>query len=220
MGAVMRHIVTRNIFGPTDPLPGNSWFDRRVDIFGSVADASVRPATAADAGAMGEAQLRSWRATFEDKISAETFTQLDANALSVSWRNAVTRAPSPAHRVFVACAGPAVVGFAAAAPAHFKQDSAQTDSVEIVALIVDPPHQRAGHGSRLLAACIDMSADESPTYVTTWILDGDEAREKFFREAGLEPDGTSRRLTIGVTEVPERRWSAALSEDGALPVSG
>lgn len=191
-----------------------------MDIFGSVADASVRPATAADASAMGEAQLRSWRATFENKLSAETFTQLDANALAVSWRNAVTRPPSAAHRVFVACAGPAVIGFAAAAPAHFQQDSAQTDSVEIVALIVDPTHQRAGHGSRLLAACVDMSADESPKFVTTWILEGDEARENFFREAGLEPDGTSRRLTIGVTEVPERRWSAALSGDGALPVSG
>lgn len=190
-----------------------------MDIFGSVADASVRPAAAADANAIGEAQLRSWRATFDGKFSAETFTQLDANALATSWRNAITRSPSPAHRVFVACAGPAVVGFAAAAPAHFEQDSAQTDSVEVVALIVDPPHQRAGHGSRLLAACVDTSAEESPKHITTWILEGDDAREKFFHEAGLRPDGISRRLTIGVTEVPERRWSATLGEDGALPTS-
>jgi len=191
-----------------------------VDIFGSVADASVRPATAADSGAMGEAQLRSWRDTFDDKISAEAFAQLDPDELAVSWRSAILRPPSAAHRVFVACAGPAVVGFAAAAPAHFQQDSAEPDSVEIVALIVDPPHQRAGHGSRLLAACVDMSAEESPRHITTWILDGDEARERFFRQAGLQPDGTARRLAMGATEVPERRWSATLSKDGDLPVSG
>jgi len=205
------------------PIPADcrgAWFDGCVDIFGSVADASVRPAAATDSGAMGEAQLRSWRATFADKISAETFSQMDADAFASSWRNAITRPPSAAHRVFVACAGPAVVGFAAAAPSHFHPDSAQADSVEIVALIVDPPHQRVGHGSRLLAACVDLSAEEGPKNITTWILDGDEAREKFFHEAGLRPDGTARRLTIGVTDVPERRWSATLSADGALPVSG
>jgi len=195
-------------------LGGQTWFDGRVDIFGSAADASVRPATAADSAAMGQAQLRSWRETFNDRLSSETFAQLDANALAVSWRNAITRPPSAAHRVFVACAGPAVVGFAAAAPAHFRADSGKPDSVEIVALIVDPPHQRAGHGSRLLAACTDMAAEESPEHVTTWILDGDSAREKFFHEAGLRVDGVSRRLTIGVTDVPERRWSAVLSADG------
>src|SRR5690625_7874960 len=116
---------------------------------------------------MGEAQLRSWRATFADKISAETFSQMDADAFASSWRNAITRPPSAAHRVFVACAGPAVVGFAAAAPAHFHPDSARADSVEIVALIVDPPRQRAGHGSRLLAACGARSAEQSPAHVTT-----------------------------------------------------
>src|SRR5690625_996681 len=123
---------------------------------------------------MGEAQLRSWRDTFDDKISAETFDQLDANGLAGSWRSAISRPPSAAHRVFVACAGPAVVGFAAAAPAHFQQDSAQPDAVEIVALIVDPPHQRVGHGSRLLDACVDLSAEEGTDHITTCILSGDE----------------------------------------------
>src|SRR5690625_7984643 len=96
---------------------------------------------------MGEAQLRSWRDTFDDKVSADTFSQLDPDELAVSWRSAISHPPSAAHRVFVACAGPTVVGFAAAAPAHFQQDSAQPDSVEIVALIVDPPHQQIGRAS-------------------------------------------------------------------------
>src|SRR5690625_5967797 len=86
------------------PIPADclgTWFDGGVDIFGSVADASVRPAAATDSGAMGEAQLRSWRATFADKFSAEAFTQIDADAFASSWRNAITRPPSEIGRAHV-----------------------------------------------------------------------------------------------------------------------
>ena len=44
----------------------------------------------------------------------------------------------------------------------------------------------------------------------TWILDGDDARERFFAGAGLGPSGRSRTLAAGEREVREQRWSAEL----------
>lgn len=191
-----------------------------VDIFGSIADASVRNAAPLDASAMGQAQVRSWRSTFEAAGFAPDLAALDPEQITSAWREAITDPPSSQHRVFVACAGPAVVGFAAVAPALFSPDSHEADAIEIIALIVDPPHQRAGHGSRLLAACVDMSADEAPTHITTWILDGDAAREQFFREAGLVPDGVARELEIGSAGVAERRWSAQLDSTAVGATAG
>lgn len=184
-----------------------------MDIFGSIADASVRNAAAVDASAIAQAQVRSWRSTFADSNFAQNLENLDADDFSAAWREAITAPPSAQHRVFVACAGPAVVGFAAVGPALFSPESNEVDAIEIVALIVDPPHQRAGHGSRLLAACVDMSANETPEHIVTWILDGDTAREQFFREAGLTPDGVARDLQMGSVYVPERRWSAQMSNE-------
>lgn len=191
-----------------------------MDLFGNVADTSVRPAHAADASALGEAQVRSWRETFKEHLSATNFEQiqdqLDADAFAAAWREAITHPPSPAHRVMAALAGPAVVGFAASVPAHFTTEETEPHALEIVALIVDPTHQKAGHGSRLLASCVDLSADEKPRYITTWILAGEKPRERFFHEAGLRADGTYRKLTIGDEELTERRWSAKLDEGGDI----
>jgi GNAT superfamily N-acetyltransferase len=98
-----------------------------------------------------------------------------------------------------------VVGVAASVP---TQDGA---GLEVTALEVDPEHQRAGHGSRLLTACVDLGREHGATEVTTWVLDGDDAREAFLAGSGLGPDGAVRTLAAGPDrEVVERRWAAEL----------
>ncbi|WP_225754107.1 GNAT family N-acetyltransferase [Actinotalea sp. Marseille-Q4924] len=179
-------------------------------LFRETADVSVRPATPGDEAAIARTQLRAWRSHHADVLGEAVLEQLDADAVQEQWAQAISAPPTREHRVLVACDGPHVVGFAASAPAE--------DGVEVVALEVDPDHQRGGHGSRLLAACVDLARETGADHVRTWVLDGDTAREEFLGAAGLGPDGSRRDLAsagpeedgTGPRSVGERRWAAEI----------
>jgi GNAT superfamily N-acetyltransferase len=172
-------------------------------LFSEHADVSVRPATAEDAAAITRVQLRAWRAGHAERLGAEVLEHVDVAAVRDAWAAAVAAPPSPAHRVLVACDGPRIVGFAASAPVG--------EGLEVLALEVDPDHQRVGHGSRLLTACVDLARADGATALQTWVLAGDEGREQFLRESGLAPDGTRRDLAVEPSRsVTEHRWTAEL----------
>ena len=177
-------------------------------LFREHADVSVRPSIAPDDAAIARVQLRAWRSAHTTLLGAEVLERLDVAAVREQWARAITTPPSPTHHVLVACDGARVVGFAASRPVEA--------GAEIAALEVDPDHQRGGHGSRLLAACVDLARESGAQHVQTWVLDGDDAREQFLRGAGLGPDGARRDLGIGAgpdggtQPVAERRWVAEI----------
>ncbi len=177
-------------------------------LFREQADVSVRPATPEDDAPIARVQLSAWRTHHADVLGAEVLESLDVLAIREQWSQAITAPPSRDHHVLVACEGARVIGLAASVPVP--------DGVEVVALEVDPDHQRGGHGSRLLAACVDLGRDAGAQLVRTWVLEGDTARAQFLSSAGLGPDGTRRELGLGTTPegltraVLEHRWSALL----------
>lgn len=179
-------------------------------LFRETADVSVRPATPGDEVPIARTQLRAWRAHHGDVLGEAVLDQLDAATVQEQWARSITAPPTGGHRVLVACDGPRVVGFVASAPVE--------GGVELVALEVDPDHQRGGHGSRLLAACVDLARESGAGHVRTWVLDGDAAREQFLSGAGLGPDGSRRELGPegpdpdgpGPRTVGERRWAAEI----------
>lgn len=172
---------------------------------GLTADLSVRPSLAEDAGHLGRIQVAAWRAALTGVLPAEVLDGLDAEEFASAWRSAITSPPSAKHRMLTACAGPEVVGFAALAPAPQSRETG-----EIVALEVDPAHVRAGHGSRLLAACTDILRATSASHVRAWAVEGDHARADFLADAGMEPLGIRRVLDVAGTRVSEDAWSAVL----------
>ena len=171
-------------------------------LFRDTADVSVRPAVPGDDAAITRIQLRAWRLSHARALGEEVLESLDAAAVREQWVRAVEAPPSPAHRVLVACDGPRVVGFAATAPT-------EDGDVEVLALEVDPDHQKGGHGSRLLAACVDLAREDGASSVSTWVLADDPAREQFLAGSGLGPDGAERPLEA-VGALVERRWVAQI----------
>ncbi len=173
-------------------------------LFHDAADVSVRPATNGDDAPITRVQLRAWRLSHTETLGAPALEQLDVAAVRERWTSAIEAPPSPGHRVLVACDGPFVVGFAATMP---------TDGgVELVSLEVDPDHQRGGHGSRLLAAAVDLARADGAQHLSTWVLSGDPAREQFLAGAGLGPDGAERDLAVSAdgVMVTEHRWVAEI----------
>ena len=124
-------------FRPTDLVPS--------------ADASVREATAVDTTGVGRVQAEAWRASYAAVLPSDALATLEPEALGEAWREAVVRPPTGSHRVLVALSGGELVGFAAIGPS----EGAEPQVGELVALVVAPASQRAGHGSRLLNAAAD-----------------------------------------------------------------
>ena len=172
---------------------------------------SVREARAGDVPAVAAVHARAWRAAYAGLLDAGTLAALTPEALEEAWRAAITAPPSPRHAVLVALTDDLVVGFAAVAPSE-DADAADGDG-ELVALAVDPLHQRGGHGSRLLSAATDRLRDDGFTAVTAWTPAPDGPRRAFLASAGLLADGASR--TYAGQDLVELRYAADLPEGGA-----
>jgi len=173
------------------------------------ADASVRPARAADVSAVAAVQVRAWRRAYPGVMPAHTLDQLRPELLEPHWLRAVTQPPTPQHGVLVACSGSVVVGFAAMGPCADPGMSG-TDA-ELIALEVDPSHQRTGHGSRLLSAVADTLRGDGFGALRVWCPVADQGRLAFLTSAGLRPDGGRRSLRgDDGAQVDEERLAAAL----------
>jgi len=188
-------------------------------------DLFVRPATAGDEHAITDIQLAAWTAA--GIVGPDVLALLDPQAMRTSWHAAITAPPGPAYHVLVACDGSRVVAFASVMP-HGQvltdpepcdptADLAPTSPAGglILAFEVAPDEQRSGHGSRLLAAVVDVLRTDGATEVSTWVLHGDDARTRFFAGAGLGPDGAQRLLTERTAPddrptLTESRWSATI----------
>jgi GNAT superfamily N-acetyltransferase len=169
-------------FRPVGPVPS--------------ADASVRDATAADSVAIGRVQARAWHAAYGALLPPETLAALEPDALGEVWRDGLVEPPTSAHRVLVALEGGAVVGFVAIGPS----EGAPPNVGEVLALIVAPDAQRAGHGSRLLNAAADRLRQVGFDQVVVWVLGDDDVRRAFLAGAGFAADGSHRTLQVDDTE--------------------
>ncbi len=180
-----------------------------------VADVSVRPAVPGDEEHIARIQLAAWRSSHADVLGDVVLDSLDESAFAAQWAQAVTAPPGRDYHVLVACDGPHVVGFASVAPVAAPEPTDAPAGV-VLALEVDPTAQRRGHGSRLLAAVVDVLRGDGADQVQTWVIDGDEARVRFLAGAGLGPDGLTRRLATGpgpddeAHVVVEHRWYAGI----------
>jgi GNAT superfamily N-acetyltransferase len=166
-----------------------------------MADVGVRPARRADAAAVADIQVRAWRQAYRDLLPAAALDQVTSPDARDVWRErwaeAVASPPSPRHRLLVAVSSDLVVGFAAHAPAENDPDHDPSSTAELLDLAVDPMHAGAGHGSRLLAATVDLLREDGFGTLITWVFEGDEPLRAFLGSAGWAPDGTARDLDMG-----------------------
>ncbi|MEE6280293.1 GNAT family N-acetyltransferase [Georgenia sunbinii] len=174
---------------------------------GPTADVSVRPAIPEDAALVTSVQLQAWQR--RGLVAAAQLAAIDTAAVRARWLEGISKPPSAQHRVLAACDGSLVVGFAAYAPAAAVELPAAgpvTDAVEILALEVVADHTRHGHGSRLLAACVDLATDAGAGTLLTWATDDDDPRTRFLHSAGFAPGGLRRELPTPGGTIVEHCW--------------
>jgi ribosomal protein S18 acetylase RimI-like enzyme len=163
---------------------------------GSVsADVSCRVAWSDDAPAIAAVQVRAWRVSYADLLPAELLTGLDADAIAEGWRASLTRPADARNRVLIALERNLVTGFVLTGPAGDPDCDPVADG-EITDLTVDPHLRGAGHGSRLMQACVDTLKADRFTRSVSWLGATDDATRAFMTAAGWAPDGAHRTLDL------------------------
>lgn len=160
----------------------------------------VRAAYPGDIDTVADIQVRAWREGYAGLLPAGALAELTSPEAAAVWRErwaeAVSAPPSPRHRLLVAVDEGVIVGFAAHAPAGDPDQDAATTG-ELLTLLVDPARQRAGHGSRLLAATVDHLREDGCTTAVAWVFAADDVLRAFLASAGWAPDGAHSKGDLG-----------------------
>ena len=203
----------------------------------------VRPARPDEADDIARIQLSTWRTAYRRLLPRHVLDDLEPEWLAQRWREAIEEPPSPRHRVLVAveqvessyraptvgpgaAGGPEVrrvdlVGFAATGPADEAalapgEAALGPDVAAITELLVEPRWGRRGHGSRLLAAAVDLWRSDGFATALAWVYEQDPATRAFLTSSGWAPDGASRALDVDDLLVPQLRLHVSV-EQGSEP---
>ena len=193
-----------------------------------VPEGFVRPARVEDLAAIGRVQAATMLASLQAGHAAEHGAPLPegvramiaAPVIAAGWETAVAEPPSPQHHVLVATTAGSeaeertVVGLLGLAPtqsmdAEGHVDEAGVQAVEVTALGVAPADQRRGHGSRLLAAAVDLAHQNGARALVAWAVRGDESVSRLLASVGMAPTGAHRVLGVG-DGITEDCWAASL----------
>jgi GNAT superfamily N-acetyltransferase len=183
-----------------------------------VAEVSVRPARADDVEEIARIHVETWRFGYAGILPAPVLDGLTVDAAASAWREAVVEPPSPRHHVLVAVEGRWIVGFAALGPPDDLQpeDADPDATVSIGPIVVEPRWARRGHGSRLMAAAVDVARSDGMARAVTWIPERDTVSREFLAGGGWAPDGLARALDTGAGELREIRLHVRL-DDAPVP---
>lgn len=150
-----------------------------------MADSEVRAALLPDSAEIARIQLLTWRTAYSEILPASVLDGLTEEQARDQWSAAI----GAGQTVLVALEGSWRVGFAAYA--------VMGRTVEIGPLLVEPRWGRRGHGSRLLAAAIDLARQGGANKGIMWIPQQDGVSEAFLTSAGWGLDGRRRTLDTG-----------------------
>lgn len=183
-----------------------------------MADVSVRPAHSKEAGEVARIQRASWgRAGTAFVVPSSVLDRLVSDEVVSQWAASIKDPPTPGHHVLVAQEREWIVGMVAFGPAEDSDAAIENRSPgagaaehgehaptgEIATLLVEPRWGRRGHGSRLLAATVDMARADGVANLITWVPENDVSARTFFASAGWEDAGWIRTLDADGTPLRE-----------------
>lgn len=162
-----------------------------------------RLATPADARAIAELHLASWRSAYAPFLRPGILEALELEPHVVEWRR---RVGVPRVRIDLAERDGVLVAFCAHGPSG-DPDAPPDDARpiwEIKNLHVRPDLRRTGSGGRLFDMAVDHARAEGAEAVTLWVVERNASARSFYEKKGMHADGGRNTHTLGT--------------DGTMPV--
>ena len=153
---------------------------------------AVRPATSADADAIGRVQVEAWTTAYAGLLPQETIYAFDVSARQA--REGLARAPRPGSATFVALVEEEVVGFATVGASYSEEGTG-----ELYAIYVDPSSWGRGAGRALIERAEASLRESGFPKALLWVLQGNERAERSYRAAAWEHDGEKEDDFQGAT---------------------
>jgi GNAT superfamily N-acetyltransferase len=166
----------------------------------------VREAGTADARAIAEVHIRSWRQGYEGIVDAAQLEALSVDERAERWRR-ILESEEPTSRTFVAEADESPVGFCSAS-IHNRDPDVGKGVGEIRALYVDPGRWRAGVGGVMLRTAFQWLREQGCDSVTVWVLEQNRRGQAFYDRFGFSANGVERENES--TQRAEMRMRAPL----------
>lgn len=174
---------------------------------------SVRPATSADAEAMGRVHVRAWQAAYRGVMTDVFLDSLDPSARAEYWRAALSDPSLPGDRL-VLLAGEEVAGLAACGPALDGPSDTSPDTAlgQLYAINLDPDWWGTGGGTVLLDACTTALRAAGFAEAILWVATLNDRARRFYAARGWEPDGACASDDFGGGVVEEVRYRRVLTD--------
>jgi GNAT superfamily N-acetyltransferase len=139
--------------------------------------ATIRPATPADARAIAEVHVASWRSTYRGIVPQPYLDALNVADREARWRDSFTSEMA----IFVTEENGTVIGFASVGPARAEFPGL---TGELYAIYLLPEAQSHGIGARLFSAIADHLHRAGHTGIYLWVLEQNPACRFYERMGG------------------------------------
>jgi L-amino acid N-acyltransferase YncA len=159
----------------------------------------VRRATDADARAIAEIRIETWRATYAGIVPQAMLDRMDVDRTVVGICGLIA---GDTHVLVIEADGK-IAGYAFVAAAR-DEDAAGLGEVE--AIYVRPEAQGRGLGGRLMDAAIADLGEQGFQTSVLWVLTDNAPARGFYEHAGFRPDGAARDLDFDGEQVQEIRY--------------
>jgi len=145
-------------------------------------EAFIRPAGPVDAEAIAEVQRISWRATYEDMLSAASLARVETAWDSRHWRFSLERADDRSVALVVDGPEHGVIGFCVGGARRSGRDPRLLAyKGEIYLLYLLPEFQGLGHGGRLMTAMARVLVARGLDSALVWALSANRGAIAFYQ---------------------------------------
>jgi ribosomal protein S18 acetylase RimI-like enzyme len=158
-----------------------------------VTDATIRPATASDTGAIRAVARASWHAAYDPVLGADRVDEVVD-----SWydpERLATDDVEPDERPFFVADDGGVVGFAEAVP-----DDEDGDTAHLYRIYVHPDEWGRGIGGSLLDRIEDVLGNRGFEWLTLSVMAENDVGVRFYESEGFERTATTRNEQLDIRE--------------------
>lgn len=165
-------------------------------------EVTIRAAQVADAAAIADVHVRSWREAYAGIVPDEFLASLDPQQRTPVWADNLRRGPAEHVLTWVAEQGGRIVGFATLGPG--RDEDVRRGDREIYSIYLEPEQWGRGVARELMRTVVTEAG--AGTHIVLWVMAGNERAQHFYRRHGFAPDGVEKLAPVGGAELLQVRY--------------